>query len=79
MTRATPAGTSSSSTGPTNCSSAGDHVLPHITPSIGLEATAGTGLPLADYMASLLDVLALRGRLISKDVDGIDTFEPARY
>jgi glyoxylase-like metal-dependent hydrolase (beta-lactamase superfamily II) len=141
---------------------AGDHVLPHITPSIGLEATAGSGLPLADYMASLrlmnglpdltllpahgqvgmsvhtrvgellshherrldqseaavrsgartayetariltwtrrenpfdsldlfnqlmatmetqahLDVLALRGRLISKDVDGIDTFEPA--
>ncbi|MCW2527310.1 MAG: hypothetical protein JWM76_2170 [Pseudonocardiales bacterium] len=32
---------------------AGDHVLPHITPSIGLEAGAGTGLPLADYMASL--------------------------
>lgn len=31
---------------------AGDHVLPHITPSIGLEA-ARTPLPLGDYMDSL--------------------------
>jgi glyoxylase-like metal-dependent hydrolase (beta-lactamase superfamily II) len=31
---------------------AGDHVLPHITPSIGFEL-AGAGLPLADYLDSL--------------------------
>jgi glyoxylase-like metal-dependent hydrolase (beta-lactamase superfamily II) len=31
---------------------AGDHVLPHITPSIGFEL-AETGLPLGDYMDSL--------------------------
>jgi glyoxylase-like metal-dependent hydrolase (beta-lactamase superfamily II) len=31
---------------------AGDHVLPHITPSIGFEATA-TALPLGDYLDSL--------------------------
>ncbi|MCA1189471.1 MBL fold metallo-hydrolase, partial [Saccharopolyspora sp. 6T] len=31
---------------------AGDHVLPHITPSIGLEA-ARTPLPLGDYLSSL--------------------------
>jgi glyoxylase-like metal-dependent hydrolase (beta-lactamase superfamily II) len=31
---------------------AGDHVLPHITPSIGFEL-AEPGLPLADYLASL--------------------------
>lgn len=37
---------------------AGDHVLPHITPSIALEPVDAT-LPLADYMTSLA---ALRGR-----------------
>ena len=31
---------------------AGDHVLPHITPSIGFEARAGAS-PLGDYLASL--------------------------
>jgi glyoxylase-like metal-dependent hydrolase (beta-lactamase superfamily II) len=31
---------------------AGDHVLPHITPSIGFEL-AGSALPLADYLRSL--------------------------
>ncbi|MCX2730388.1 MBL fold metallo-hydrolase [Saccharopolyspora sp. NFXS83] len=37
---------------------AGDHVLPHITPSIGLEA-ARTALPLGDYLDSLRLVGAL--------------------
>jgi glyoxylase-like metal-dependent hydrolase (beta-lactamase superfamily II) len=32
---------------------AGDHVLPHITPSIGFETFDGLHLPLADYLASL--------------------------
>lgn len=32
---------------------AGDHVLPHITPSIGFEAVTGES-PLGDYLASLL-------------------------
>lgn len=31
----------------------GDHVLPHITPSIGLEPADSDGLPLADYLSSL--------------------------
>jgi glyoxylase-like metal-dependent hydrolase (beta-lactamase superfamily II) len=31
---------------------AGDHVLPHITPSIGVESVGGS-LPLADYLTSL--------------------------
>jgi glyoxylase-like metal-dependent hydrolase (beta-lactamase superfamily II) len=31
---------------------AGDHILPHITPSIGLESVP-TGMPLADYLSSL--------------------------
>ncbi|WP_216586753.1 MBL fold metallo-hydrolase [Streptomyces brasiliscabiei] len=31
----------------------GDHVLPHITPSIGFELGDGPGLPLGDYLASL--------------------------
>ena len=31
---------------------AGDHVLPHITPSIGFEV-GEPGLPLADYLHSL--------------------------
>jgi glyoxylase-like metal-dependent hydrolase (beta-lactamase superfamily II) len=31
----------------------GDHVLPHITPSIGLEPAESGGLPLADYLDSL--------------------------
>lgn len=34
---------------------AGDHVLPHITPSIGFESI-GSHLPLADYLASLARV-----------------------
>ena len=34
---------------------AGDHVLPHITPSIGFESV-GRHLPLADYLASLTRV-----------------------
>ncbi|MDQ1660416.1 MAG: hypothetical protein QOJ68_396 [Blastococcus sp.] len=37
---------------------AGDHVLPHITPSIGFEA-AGGPLPLAAYLASLAKVRAM--------------------
>ena len=37
---------------------AGDHVLPHITPSIGYEASPGE-LPLNDYLASLRMMLAL--------------------
>jgi glyoxylase-like metal-dependent hydrolase (beta-lactamase superfamily II) len=32
---------------------AGDHVLPHITPSIGFEPLAGEGRPLGDYLRSL--------------------------
>lgn len=36
----------------------GDHVLPHITPSIGFELR-GAALPLKDYLASLDRVLAL--------------------
>lgn len=32
---------------------AGDHVLPHITPSIGFEPPLVDGLPLADFLASL--------------------------
>lgn len=31
----------------------GDHVLPHITPSIGFELTEPGGRPLADYLDSL--------------------------
>ncbi|WP_326691751.1 MBL fold metallo-hydrolase [Streptomyces sp. NBC_01795] len=31
----------------------GDHVLPHITPSIGFELAESGGLPLADYLDSL--------------------------
>jgi glyoxylase-like metal-dependent hydrolase (beta-lactamase superfamily II) len=37
---------------------AGDHVLPHITPSIGYEASPGE-FPLDDYLASLRMMLAL--------------------
>ena len=37
---------------------AGDHVLPHITPSIGLEPVPGPS-PLADYLGSLHDVRTL--------------------
>ena len=37
---------------------AGDHVLPHITPSIGFEA-AGNRMALRDYLASLARTLAL--------------------
>jgi glyoxylase-like metal-dependent hydrolase (beta-lactamase superfamily II) len=37
---------------------AGDHVLPHITPSIGLEPAPGAS-PLADYLTSLRDVRTL--------------------
>jgi glyoxylase-like metal-dependent hydrolase (beta-lactamase superfamily II) len=37
---------------------AGDHVLPHITPSIGFEA-AGNRLALHDYLTSLARTLAL--------------------
>jgi glyoxylase-like metal-dependent hydrolase (beta-lactamase superfamily II) len=37
---------------------AGDHVLPHITPSIGFEA-AGNRMALSDYLASLARTLAL--------------------
>jgi glyoxylase-like metal-dependent hydrolase (beta-lactamase superfamily II) len=37
---------------------AGDHVLPHITPSIGLEPVPGRS-PLADYLGSLHEVRAL--------------------
>jgi glyoxylase-like metal-dependent hydrolase (beta-lactamase superfamily II) len=37
---------------------AGDHVLPHITPSIGLEPAPGAS-PLADYIGSLRDVRTL--------------------
>jgi glyoxylase-like metal-dependent hydrolase (beta-lactamase superfamily II) len=36
----------------------GDHILPHITPSIGFEL-CGAALPLKDYLASLDRVLAL--------------------
>jgi glyoxylase-like metal-dependent hydrolase (beta-lactamase superfamily II) len=32
---------------------AGDHVLPHITPSIGFELSAAGGMPLADFLDSL--------------------------
>jgi glyoxylase-like metal-dependent hydrolase (beta-lactamase superfamily II) len=37
---------------------AGDHVLPHITPSIGFEA-AGNRMALSDYLSSLARTLAL--------------------
>lgn len=37
---------------------AGDHVLPHITPSIGFESRPG-GSPLGDYLTSLAAVLAM--------------------
>lgn len=37
---------------------AGDHVLPHITPSIGFEAVPGTS-PLGDYLTSLAAVKAM--------------------
>jgi glyoxylase-like metal-dependent hydrolase (beta-lactamase superfamily II) len=37
---------------------AGDHVLPHITPSIGFEA-AGNRMALSDYLGSLAKTLAL--------------------
>ncbi len=37
---------------------AGDHVLPHITPSIGFEA-AGNRMALQDYLGSLARTLAL--------------------
>jgi glyoxylase-like metal-dependent hydrolase (beta-lactamase superfamily II) len=37
---------------------AGDHVLPHITPSIGLESDP-TSMPLADYLSSLALVRAM--------------------
>ena len=37
---------------------AGDHLLPHITPSIGLEPAPGAS-PLADYLRSLRDVRTL--------------------
>jgi len=37
---------------------AGDHILPHITPSIGLEPAPG-GSPLADYLGALRDVRTL--------------------
>lgn len=37
---------------------AGDHVLPHITPSIGLEPAPGAS-PLADYLGSLRDIRTL--------------------
>ena len=40
---------------------AGDHVLPHITPSIGFEAV-GAALPLADYLRSLNVVRSLPDR-----------------
>ena len=40
---------------------AGDHVLPHITPSIGFEAVPGP-LPLGDYMDSLRLVRELPDR-----------------
>jgi glyoxylase-like metal-dependent hydrolase (beta-lactamase superfamily II) len=40
---------------------AGDHVLPHITPSIGFESVP-TELPLGDYLASLRLVRALPDR-----------------
>ena len=37
---------------------AGDHILPHITPSIGLEPAPGAS-PLADYLGALRDVRTL--------------------
>jgi glyoxylase-like metal-dependent hydrolase (beta-lactamase superfamily II) len=46
---------------------AGDHVLPHITPSIGFEPPLVEGLPLADFLASLVKVRDL----------AIDTVLPA--
>jgi glyoxylase-like metal-dependent hydrolase (beta-lactamase superfamily II) len=42
---------------------AGDHVLPHITPSIGLEPVPGRS-PLADFMASLRRVRMLPDALL---------------
>lgn len=42
---------------------AGDHVLPHITPSVGLEASE-TSSPLADYLTSLAQVLAEPDRVL---------------
>ena len=42
---------------------AGDHILPHITPSIGFQA-APAQLPLADYLASLALVLAEPDRVL---------------
>ncbi|NYF96943.1 MBL fold metallo-hydrolase [Janibacter cremeus] len=42
---------------------AGDHVLPHITPSIGFQ-TKPVRTPLADYLGSLADMLTERDRLL---------------
>ncbi|HEY6377823.1 MAG TPA: MBL fold metallo-hydrolase [Candidatus Dormibacteraeota bacterium] len=42
---------------------AGDHVLPHITPSLGLEPFAD-GLPLADFILSLMHVRELPARAV---------------
>lgn len=42
---------------------AGDHVLPHITPSIGFQAKP-VRTPLADYLGSLADMLTERDRLL---------------
>ncbi|MGH7666590.1 MAG: MBL fold metallo-hydrolase [Candidatus Dormibacteria bacterium] len=41
----------------------GDHVLPHITPSIGVELP-GPGLPLLDFLRSLEQVRELPARLV---------------
>jgi glyoxylase-like metal-dependent hydrolase (beta-lactamase superfamily II) len=38
---------------------AGDHVLPHITPSLGVEPFAGDGLSLVEFIASLAKVRPL--------------------
>ncbi|HEV7677770.1 MAG TPA: MBL fold metallo-hydrolase [Candidatus Dormibacteraeota bacterium] len=38
---------------------AGDHVLPHITPSLGVEPFSGEGMPLIEFIASLTKVRPL--------------------
>ena len=54
----TPAATWSSTTQRPQIMFAGDHVLPHITPSIGFES-AGNRMALRDYLSSLARTLAL--------------------
>jgi glyoxylase-like metal-dependent hydrolase (beta-lactamase superfamily II) len=56
---------------------AGDHVLPHITPSLGLEPFAD-GLPLVDFILSLLHVRDLPARAVLPAHGDVFTDLPGR-